>query len=89
MDDIASDPKVEQAASSLTRHAEDVAGWALNKNLHVSTSKSTVTLFTPEFQQSHRHLNVPLNGTTLPLDRNPKILGVTFDPHLYLNKQIK
>jgi len=27
---FASDPKVEQAASSLTRHAEDVAGWALS-----------------------------------------------------------
>merc|ERR1719376_1136123 len=53
------------------------------------TSKSTVTLFTPEFQQSHRHPNVPLNGTSLPLDRNPKILGVTFDPHLKFHKHIE
>ena len=80
---------MEHAASSLTRHAEYIAGWAQSKNLQVSTSKSTVTLFTPEFQQSHLHPNVPLNGTTLPLDRNPKILGVTFDPHLKFHKHIE
>ena len=85
----ASHPKVEQAASTLARHAEDVADWALTKDLIVSTSKSTITLFTPEFQQSHLHPNVPLNGIPLPLDRNPKILGVTFDPHLCFHKHIE
>ena len=68
---------------------EDVAGWVQIKNLQVSASKSTVTLFTPVFQQSHLHSNVYLNGTALPLDRNPKILGVSFDPHLKSYKHIE
>ena len=72
-----SDPKVEQAAFSLTWHAGDVANWALNKNFQVSTSKSTITLFTPEFKQFHLKPNVPLNGTTLPLDRSTSLLPQT------------
>ena len=66
-----SDQKEEQAHFSLMRHAEDVASWSLNKNHQVLTSKSTDTFFIPEFKQSHLHPNAPLNGTTLPLGRNP------------------
>ena len=84
----ASNPKVEVAAADLARHAEDVAGWAEGRSLLVSTQKSTVTLFTPQTQQSHYHPIVPLNGSPLPLDRNPTILGVTFDPHFRFHQHI-
>ena len=30
-----------------------------------------------------------MNGIPLPLDRNPKILGVTFDPHLCFHKHVE
>ena len=72
------DPKVEQTASSQTRHAQDVAGWVLSRNFQVSTSKSTVTLFTPEVQQSHLHPKVPFNGTIPPTRQKPQ------DPRRYL-----
>ena len=77
----ASNKAVPQAAADLAEHAGDVADWAQEKNLLISARKSTVTLFTPQFQQSHYHPTVPLNGNPLPLERHPKILGVTFDPH--------
>ena len=83
-----SNSKVENAAAELARHAEDVAGWAEERGLIVSTQKSTVTLFTPERKQSHRHPIVPLNGSLLPLDRNPTILGVTFDPHVFFHQHV-
>ena len=41
-----------------------------------------MTLFTSDFRQSHDHPNVTLANSPLPLERNPRILGVTFDPHL-------
>ena len=32
---------------------------------------------------------VPVDGDLLPLDRTPKILGVTFDPHFHFHKHVE
>ena len=85
----ASDTAVDRAAATLAEHAEDVADWAQERSLLISARKSTVTLFTPEFRQSHLHPIVPINGTPLPLERHPKILGVTFDPHFRFHKHVE
>ena len=85
----ASHNEVDQAATSLADHARDVSSWAQERNLIISTRKSTVTLFTPETRQSHLHPTVPLNGSPLPLERHPKILGVTFDPHFHFHKHVE
>ena len=77
------------AAASVARHAEDVAAWAVERSLLVSAQKSTITLFTPQTQQSHHHPLVPLNGAPLPLERNPKILGVTFDAHFHFHQHVE
>ena len=42
----------------------------------------------PQTQQSGLHPIVPLNNILLPLERHPKILGVTFDPHLCFHKHV-
>ncbi|MEL6803865.1 MAG: reverse transcriptase domain-containing protein, partial [Bacteroidota bacterium] len=84
-----SDTSVDWAAAALAEHAGDVTGWAQGRSLIVSAQKSTITLFTPEFRQSHLHPTVPLNGTPLPLERHPKILGVTFDPHFFFHKHVE
>ena len=55
----------------------------------MSAQKSAVTLFTSQTQQGRLHPLIPLNGTLLPLDRNPKILGVTFDPHFCFHKHVE
>ena len=83
-----SHPRVEVAAADLARHAEDVCAWALERDLQISTQKSSVTLFTPQTQQSGLHPIVPLNNIPLPLERHPKILGVTFDPHFCFHKHV-
>ena len=85
----ASDTAVDQAAAALAEHAVDVTAWAQDRDLLLSAQKSTVTLFTPEYRQSHVHPIIPVNGTPLPLERNPKILGVTFDPHLFFHKHVE
>ena len=85
----ASNTKFDQAAAALAEHAEDVTNWAQERSLLISAQKSTVTLFTSETKQSNLHPTVPLDGTNLPLERNPKILGVTFDPHLFFHKHVE
>ena len=86
---FATDPQYESAAAHLTRHAEDVGAWAREKNLVVSAQKSAVTLLTSQTQQVGSSPVVTMNGTPLPVERNPKILGVTFDPTLRFHKQIE
>ena len=77
---IASSQKVEEAASVLESHAADVAVWAEERSLEISAQKSTVTLFKLQTQQAQFHPTVILNKSPLPLNRNHKILGLTFDP---------
>ena len=54
----------------------------------MSTQKSTITLFIPQTEQSSYHPIVPFNGTPLSLERLSKILGVTFDPHLFFHEHV-
>ena len=47
----------------------------------MSTAKSTVTLFTPDTHEHHLHPQVNLADQVLPLEKGPKVLGVTLDTH--------
>ena len=84
----ASSSSVPTAAEILTGNAEDVANWANKKDFQISTQKSTATLFTSENRQSQLNPNITLNSHPLPLDRRPKILGVTYDTHLTFSPHI-
>ena len=72
---------VSAAADRLTRAMGDLDNWVESKDLALAPDKSTVTLFTPDTHQSHHHPQVLLRGQPLRLERNPTILGVSFDPH--------
>ena len=55
----------------------------LNKHkLTVSTAKSTVTFFTPDSHDHHLHPQVKLADQVLPLEKNPRVLGVAHDTQL-------
>ena len=86
--DSFSSPDVSTAAGALTAHSNHVVGWARERGLAISLPKSSVTLFTSHTHQSHTHPTVLLDNTPLPLDRNPRILGVTFDPHFTFSPHI-
>ena len=85
----ASDTQYERAADVLSGHAGDVGVWAAGRDLIVSEQKSTVTLLTPQTQQMRDRPVVTLNGADLPVEPNPKILGVVFDPGLHFHKQVE
>ena len=85
----AASPSVPETAVRLTHHAADVASWAEEKGLTISLPKSHVTLFTSDSHQSQLDPGVSLGGEPLPLCRNPRILGVTLDPHLTFAPHVK
>ena len=65
---------------------DQAAAWAELKMLSIAMEKSTITIFTPDkARQSNSHPQVTIKGTPIPLDKNPKVLGVRFDPHFHFN----
>ena len=54
----------------------------------LSAQKSTVTLLTSQTQQARACPLVTMNGVPLPVEPNPKILGVTFDPTMRFQKHV-
>ena len=49
----------------------------------------STTLFTPDPAEYVTTLNLQINNTTLPTNREPTILGLTLDPKLTYNKQLQ
>jgi hypothetical protein len=66
-----------------------VSKWSADKNLTIAPNKSSVTLFTPDRAQSQCHSQAILGDDPIPLNKNPKILGVTFDTFLNFSYHIK
>ena len=86
---FASHPDYRIAASTISAHADDVAAWAADHGLTISLSKSHSTLFTPDTHQSQIVPSITLKGDIIPLNRRPKILGVTLDTHFTFTPHIK
>ena len=66
----------EQISDDLTA----ISNWAKSLDLEIAPQKSAVTLFSPSTHEHKYHPQVFIDGVLLPLDKNPKILGVIFDP---------
>ena len=69
----------------LTTHESSVETWADERGLIMSAPKSTITL---QRQQSSIYPDVTLNSSLLPLERRPRILGVTFKTHFSFSTHI-
>ena len=50
--------------------------------LIISPAKSSTTLFTPTANEYNKKPKITFNNTPVPVNKNPCILGVTFDPKL-------
>ena len=68
-------PVVADLINGLSVYLSQVLNNINNKKLTVSTANSTVTLFTPD---THEH-QVKLADQVLPLEKKPKVLGMTLD----------
>ena len=91
-DDItiySSDKNYTMAQQRLQPYLEDVQTWTKANDLKLNASKTMTTLFTPDPAEYRDELSLQLDNTRLPTIRNPKILGLTFDPKLTFNEHIK
>ena len=59
------------------------------RELMVSPEKSTVTLFTPATAKANIKPVVEVQETEVKLDKNPKLLGVTYDTMFTFSQHIK
>ena len=71
---------VDEIATALNAAADEISAWASLNGMSVSAPKSTVTLFTSWTKQVNHQLPVTMDGTQVPTEKNPKLLGVVFDP---------
>ena len=76
---------IQEICDDLNEYLEVLHNFLRERKLLVSAAKSTVTLFTSDNKQFHDHPPVLLDNNILPLEKNPKILGVKFDPSLSFN----
>ena len=83
---LASGPKIPQLESMINSYVRDVGIYLKESSLLISTSKSTVTLFTADKHQFQTLPDITLEDTQLPLEHNPKILGVIMDPSVSFHK---
>ena len=67
---------------SLEIYLSQVLNYISNKKLTVSTAKSTVTFFTPDPHEHHLYPHVKLSDQVLPIEKKPKVIGVTLDTKL-------
>ena len=84
-----SGPVVTDLINGLNIYLSQVLNYINNKKLTVSTAKSTVTLFMPDTHEHHLHPQVKLSDQVLPLEKKPKVLGLTLDTHLTFTQHCK
>ena len=77
-----SGPLVDDLINGLNIYLSQVRNYISNKELTVSTANCTVTLFTPDTDEHHLHPQVKLADQVLPLEKKPKVLGMTLNTQL-------
>ncbi len=74
-----SGPTVEPLVEELNSYLSVLNNWFKSRNLFISPSKSSATLFTTASNEVSTTLDIIIDGETVPTVKKPKILGVTFD----------
>ena len=74
------DSDVDVIADSLSSAVLDISEQAAAVGMSLSATKSTTTYFTPWRSQFNRLPPISVNGAVIPAERNPRLLGVVFDP---------
>jgi hypothetical protein len=89
MNPAASHSKYLKAQETLQPYLEEIFTWTKENDLILNPDKSTATLFTPDPAEYNITLDLRINNTLMPTVKNPKILGVTFDPKLNFAERTK
>jgi hypothetical protein len=91
-DDItvyATGPSIPILETQINSYLTTLSESLRNHNLRLSIQKSFVTLFTSDSHQSRLHPSITINNQPLPLNKTPKLLGVTFDTFMAFHHHAK
>ena len=76
---MASGPIIDDICDRLNAYLVDLTAFFTARNMKISATKSTATLFTTWTAEMGLSLNVQVDGAIIPTTNYPKVLGVTFD----------
>ena len=79
----------EKVEGTLTQYMQSLSEYLSRWRLKLSTAKTTTTAFHLNNRDTHRQLDVLVNGAPLPNSNNPVYLGVTLDRSLTYKKQLE
>ena len=91
-DDItmtSTDTNKQIVQAKLQPYLQEIASWTQQNQLHLNPDKTTSTLFTPDPAEYSTQLTLNIDNVVIPTVKNPKILGLTFDPKLTYNSHIR
>ena len=74
-----SGPVIKPICTEINKFLNTLDNWFKTRNLFISPSKSTATVFTTDPHDCNVDLPININGNKVPTVKHPKILGVTFD----------
>ena len=83
---LISGPKIEPLCEKLNSYLQTLNDWFVQRNLFISPTKSSSTLFTTFSNESNIPLRINIDNTPVPVKNDPKILGITLDPLLTFKK---
>ena len=86
---LASHKDLQTAKSNITTNLNSLTEWIENNHLLLNTEKTQVALLTPDPKQYSVNLELNAKGTTLGLEKHPRILGVTFDPKMTYSEHVR
>lgn len=78
----------QKATSNLQNYLATLEKWLTQNHMLAPPSKSTITLLTPDRQESQVHPHVTCFNQPLPMERQPKILALTLDPHITFTQHV-
>ena len=76
-------------SEAINAYIKLVLAYLAERELEVSPSKSSVTLFTPDTKEALIHPQVKMDNKVVALERHPKLLGVTFDTMFSYSSHVK
>ena len=80
--------KIDVIVDEVNSYLNTLDAWFKSRNLFISPSKSSATLFTTFSNECSTVLDVKIDGQTVPTVKKPKILGITFDNLLSFNQHV-
>ncbi|KAI5727897.1 hypothetical protein M8J77_008348 [Diaphorina citri] len=83
---LTSGNNIPELCNKVNDYLSTLNSWLTERKLQLSPGKSSATLFTTWTKEVGTVLDIFVNGERIPSTKNPKILGITFDPTMTFHK---